>query len=994
MNASKMIKKPVIKPKTTTSTSAHSPLQDFLFKHRIKKEDKTEATHTRIGDEATGIYGGKFYISDEDLPTFMKLYFNEVIHKGSPEYLTEQQLYTTKNGPIAVDLDLHFSLDLDERVYTREHIEDLVFGYLEEFKEIFQFDGDTRFPVFVFEKTRLNRVQEKNITKDGIHLIFGIQMDHAAQLILREKMLPRLEEMWGDFPIVNKWSDVLDECISKGKTNWQLYGSAKPGHEAYRLTTVYDITYDPDDGEWITNTEPIENYLTAENFHKLSVRYTGNPQFFYTNEFLAKLMNREKATPSPAHGLRASMSSNSMSGGGIDGDGFFGSQNQYPSLKDVLAIKNAHDLEDCLQRFLDSISMAEYRLREIYEYAMVLPESYYGPQSYAKWIRVGWALHNTSDRLLVVWIAFSAKSSEWSWNQVSDRCNEWIGFSRKASGGINFASIIYWAKQDNRDGFESIKQNTVSYYLDQTINSISADSLKSGKNAKGCSDHDIAIVLYQLCKYDYVYCDGFWYRFANHRWETTAKPEDSGADLRLTISTKLRAMYYKRAEEMSIYKSTLDPEEDKDKITAIEKKVEIIIKIYTRLGQTSDKRNIIQEAKDLFKDSGFISKLDSNPYLLCFKNGVIDFSEKNRALMFRDGRPEDYLTKCTGIDYTPLDSSKHDGVREELEDFMAKLFPDSNIREYMWDHLSSVLIGKASVNQTFNNYIGGGQNGKSVLTDLMSQTIGNYKQSAPISLITQGRGKIGGLSPEIVSLKGARYVVMQEPTKGDVINEGPMKELVSGVEPITCRGLFQSAITFIPQFKMVVCCNELLVVKAQDHGTWRRIRVVPFESLFTENPVTGDPNKPHQFKLDRNLMDKFPVWRETFAAMLVDRAYNSHGVVTDCDRVLAASNDYRKRQDYLAEFVLDKIVRCSGATVRKSQLSEEFKVWYSINFGTRTPSPKDLHELMDREFGKQKGGVWTGVRLKMRDEEDSDIDTNAVDSDLEGMDGDIDLNEI
>ena len=39
----------------------------------------------------------------------------------------------------------------------------------------------------------------------------------------------------------------------------------------------------------------------------------------------------------------------------------------------------------------------------------------------------------------------------------------------------------------------------------------------------------------------------------------------------------------------------------------------------------------------------------------------------------------------------------------------------------MWNHLSAVLIGMPSRNQALYNYIGVGQNSKS-LTDLMSQT--------------------------------------------------------------------------------------------------------------------------------------------------------------------------------------------------------------------------------------------------------------------------------
>ena len=106
----------------------------------------------------------------------------------------------------------------------------------------------------------------------------------------------------------------------------------------------------------------------------------------------------------------------------------------------------------------------------------------------------------------------------------------------------------------------------------------------------------------------------------------------------------------------------------------------------------------------------------------------------------------------------------------------------------------------------------------------MSHVLGSYKATAPISIITQGRGKVGGLAPEIVALKGARYVAMQEPESTDVIHEGPMKELVSGVEPITARAPYMTkSVTFIPQFALIVCCNQLMSVRTQDHGTWRRL---------------------------------------------------------------------------------------------------------------------------------------------------------------------------
>lgn len=933
-------------------------LKDFLVQHKhVKQANGPGPTHTRIGDEKSKIYGGSYHIPPEQYSQFLKLYFKEIVSKNKVEYLTEKQ-QTDGKSPIAVDIDLHFAFDLPERVYSQDHLDDMVDIYLAELNDIYQFDGETAFKIFLFEKDSVNRVKEKNITKDGIHMIIGIQMDHNAQKILRERVIEKVAECWGDFPLVNTWDDVFDSGITNGYTNWQLYGSCKPNHEPYKLTNVYEISYDPDDGELVNNRGKPDDYLTFEKFPQLSVQYPDHPHYFYKTAFMTQLGGLTNA--SEINQLRRRTPVPGLSDTHTMGEG--------SGSDEIRKIKTREELETYLHRWLDCITQSEYKLREMYEYTSILPEQYYGAGSYAKWIRTAWALKNTSNKLLIVWIVLSARSSTFDFNSIPDLCDQWNRFDRKsADDGVTNRSIIYWAIQHNPAGADAVRKNTISYYLDLTINSVSANTISNpNMNAKGAGDYDIAVVLHQMYKDEYVCADvknGTWFQFGKNRW----KQIDSGTYLRKAISNELRKLYEARANELQNYMVSLDPEDDKAKHTKV--RIETILKIIQRLGQTSDKKNIMQEARDLFYDSEFYDRLDSKPYLLCCDNGVIDFKEK----IFRDGLPEDYLTKCTEINYIPLSAPKHADIVPLLTDFMAKLFVKPELREYMWNHLSAVLIGMPSLNQTFHNYIGFGQNGKSVLTDLMTQTMGSYKVAAPISLITQGRGKIGGLAPEVVALKGARYVVMQEPESTDVVHEGPMKEYVSGVETIVARAPYMTEpVRFQPQFALVVCCNQFMTVRTQDHGTWRRFRVVPFESLFTEKPVDGDPDKPHQFLIDDELIGKFPQWRETFLAMLVERAYQNQGRVTDCPIVMSASNEYRERQDYLAEFIRDKVVKCEGSTIRKSQLSEEFKMWYNINFGTKNPRPQNLYDYMDKRYGRCRNGVWVGVKIKFH-EEDNDF---------------------
>ena len=281
----------------------------------------------------------------------------------------------------------------------------------------------------------------------------------------------------------------------------------------------------------------------------------------------------------------------------------------------------------------------------------------------------------------------------------------------------------------------------------------------------------------------------------------------------------------------------------------------------------------------------------------------------------------------------------------------------------------------------------------------MEKVLGKYKGDAPTTLVTEKRGKVGGLAPEIVQLRGIRYAVMQEPSKNDVINEGMMKQLTSGKDPIQGRAPYMpKTISFIPQFKLAVACNALMGVKANDHGTWRRIRVVPFKSLFTENPIEGDVEKPHQFMLDKNIEEKFDEWREVFIAMLVDIVFKTGGIVSDCDIVMSKSNEYRQSQDYISEFIRDRVTRDKSGRIKQMELNNEFSIWYMSNYGGRGPSPKELHEYMDKEFGRKRQQTWFGVKIKYdRDQSSTILDnaTNSTNSDNdEDEDDGININNI
>jgi putative DNA primase/helicase len=296
----------------------------------------------------------------------------------------------------------------------------------------------------------------------------------------------------------------------------------------------------------------------------------------------------------------------------------------------------------------------------------------------------------------------------------------------------------------------------------------------------------------------------------------------------------------------------------------------------------------------------------------------------------------------------------------------------------MRDHFASCLIG-SNKNQTFNVYHGSGSNGKSIMTDLMSATLGQYKGTVPITLVTDSRVKVGGTSSEILALKGIRYAVMQEPSKGVKLNEGVMKELTGG-DPIQARGLYCESEIFEPQFNLAVCTNNLFDIESNDDGTWRRIRKCDFVSKFADEGETYTDETPYVFIKDKELKDKLPIMAPVFASMLVKRAFETGGIVEDCDTVLNASKKYRGGQDHLSAFINEKIMKTglSTDTIKKTELIGEFKKWFEESQGTRkSPKGAELYEAMSKNVCRiGKDGKWSGCKIIYPDTEEDAM--NAI----------------
>ena len=150
-------------------------------------------------------------------------------------------------------------------------------------------------------------------------------------------------------------------------------------------------------------------------------------------------------------------------------------------------------------------------------------------------------------------------------------------------------------------------------------------------------------------------------------------------------------------------------------------------------------------------------------------------------------------------------------------------------------------------------------------------------------------------------MKGPRCGVYQEPGIEEELNIGIFKEL-SGNDTFMVRGLYQDPIEVKPQLKSFMACNDKPIINSDDGGTWRRLRVIDFNSKFVENP---NPDDPTEFLLDDTIKSQLPQWAGAFSSYLIhiyNTMYNIPNKVPEPIEVQLSTNNYRKEQDFVREY--------------------------------------------------------------------------------------------
>jgi P4 family phage/plasmid primase-like protien len=864
----------------------------------------------------------KWFLDGDEMDTFYRLYFQD-IENTVPRYFTEK---CTPVGQLRVDLDFKYDGRVAAHKHTQEHVKSFVQAYMAEVGKYLETPDDVE--IYVLEKDYPTFDPIKKVSSSGIHLqVPGLKTRAGVEQSIRRTLLKRMDEFFPDLGCNKGWEDVYDKSPLSHTNNWPLLGSKKPDGLPYKIRYILD--WDKESGEVSVDTTIPK--LTVDLIRTLSVRSTPADETTmteYGKQNIHHAPEREIAS-----GVERAVAA--PRGRPTSRDTMDGSRGSSPGR--ILIPPLTQELRDYYEGHVKNLRSFRYT-------------------EYAEWISVGQCLKNLHPDLNDVWHEFSAKGDGYKFQEAEQK---WNSFGYRVDGvKLGLGSLRHWSREDNPEGYKKVE--------DENINALMERSTETA------TENDVARVIHAKYR-DEFKCAKFgqniWYRYKDHIWCET----DRGVALQIRLSKDVSDMYLDKELSETTKLRNLSRCEHKDPDPSCDCcKAEQAKKSYSnirlKLKRTGFKESVMKECRELFLDEQLALKLDENKNLIAFENGVFDCS----TMEFRDGKPEDYISFSTKITYDP---EKHYSTYEcwaELDKFLRSILPNENVRRYFLKHLSTCLSGGNEA-QKFHILTGSGSNGKSMLMNLMATAFGDYCCKAPISLLTQQRNKSAAAAPELVRMKGRRFVTMQEPDEQVPLNTGLMKELAS-CEKITARDLYAGSkqmIDFDIQARFHLACNEKPKVNSTDGGTWRRLVVIDFPMKFV-----AEPRLPNELPIDETIVQKVvsEEWATCFMNYLIAVYKDGRGwrKLTPPVEVMAYTNEYKEESDVIARFIREYFhpvdvtgdpEASSPEPVTWQSITATFQEWKRSNEVANRGNIQELKKRVEAEFGKYPRNGWISFRF-------------------------------
>lgn len=379
---------------------------------------------------------------------------------------------------------------------------------------------------------------------------------------------------------------------------------------------------------------------------------------------------------------------------------------------------------------------------------------------------------------------------------------------------------------------------------------------------------------------------GKWLTWNGKHWEV----DDTGQVYRLAKMT-VRGIYAEAARA----------EDDVERLAIAKhaKKSESLSQFKAMIGLAESEEGVPVKPNDL----------DANPWLLNVLNGSLDLRTGELKPHSRDN----FITKLAPVAHDP--NATCPTWLAFLEKAMAGR---ESLIAYMQKAVGYALTGDTR-EKNIVIFHGGGDNGKTILTTVISAMLGDYAQETPVETLMIHKNE--SIPNDIARLKGERLVTASEGERGQRLAESLIKRL-SGGDKITARFLHQEFFEFIPTFKIWLSTNHKPVIRGSDNAIWNRIHLIPFDVSIPKSEQI-----PRTVLLER-LREEWPgilAWAVKGCLLWQQEGLDKP------EEVEQATANFRAEMDVIGGFISDCCIVNPLAKVKAADLYGEYLKWCEAN---------------------------------------------------------------
>ncbi|MDR2964195.1 MAG: DUF5906 domain-containing protein [Treponema sp.] len=356
---------------------------------------------------------------------------------------------------------------------------------------------------------------------------------------------------------------------------------------------------------------------------------------------------------------------------------------------------------------------------------------------------------------------------------------------------------------------------------------------------------------------------------------------------------------------------------------------------------------------------------DADPYHLNCRGDMYDLRTGEK----RASAPEDLFSKSTICKAAELEKIKEGWkmprVSKIFEDFLVKITSKegkarSDLAFYLLSWFGYCLTGDTGAS-FFVNFHGIGKNGKSVLLNLMLQLFGDYAMTLHSDIVIERYAQSQFDESELV---GKRLAVLIDAPEGR-LNMDKLKSIVSG-DQITAKRKYLANMQFSPICKIAVGSNPRLTLKDTGLAVRRRIRMVPFDYVVSDDE--DDPNiGKRMLKEEGSEILALLIW---FAHQYYKEGEGPKAF-PGCKVVDEASAEYMESEDLVGRWKKERTETAEPEKYESAgDLYEDFRKWCDDEGVRKKMSKNKFGEYLTTHVPNKKrtedGIIYQGIRLKPR----------------------------